>query len=87
MRLSQMLSVDVEEETNLVESNESVPAGYLQSVLDEGQKSSAANVTEDEMKLLLELADPAKTPTSDTQQPNDPTTQKELDELKSIAGI
>ena len=62
------------------------PEGHLQSRLTDGERSTAADIEEDELEIIKAIANPALTPAENNLSKNiDPKVQAEIEELKKFA--
>lgn len=91
MKLSQMVSnnqntEELELEVPTTENNEQSPEGHIQSTVDDEQRGTAADVSEDELEFIKNIANPERTSITNTTptQENDTDTQAELDAMKAL---
>lgn len=85
MKLSQMVTNANSEQEIQTEQNEQRSEGHIQSTVDDGQRSCAADCTPEEAELLKALADPAITPAPGVGNQNiDNDTQAELDAIIAL---
>ena len=102
MRLSQMIKKNEQTDLNIPldkdivdtiinnivseEVNNSRPEGYLQSQLTDGERSTAADIEEDELDFIKSIADPTLTPAEKNIVDNDidQDTKNYLDNMKDL---